>query len=106
MAIRRSPRLFLAASAALPPCPGGPGGLAARRPGRWVSGRESGHLPPVEAGAETPVVVQDAKVLVAGCKGVRPPPCSMGPGRAEVSLCRDATAMTLRQPGRARCPSA
>ena len=57
-----------------PPRPaGGPGGLAAR-PGRWVSGRESRHLPPVEAGAETPVVVQDAKVLVAGCKGARPPP--------------------------------
>lgn len=43
-------------------------GLIAR-PGRWVSGRESRHLPPVDAGAETPVVVQDAKVLVAGCKG-------------------------------------
>jgi hypothetical protein len=32
--------------------------------------RESRHLLPVAAGAETPVVVQDAKVLVAGCKGV------------------------------------
>ena len=52
--------------------PGGPGGAA--RPGRWVSGRESRHLPPVDAGAETPVVVQDAKVLVAGCKGARRPP--------------------------------
>src|SRR4051794_7022467 len=48
--------------------------------------RESRHLPRVEAGAETPVVVQDAKVPVAGCKGVRTTPCSMGPGRAEISL--------------------
>src|SRR5215469_11550559 len=76
---RPSPRLFLATRVT-----GGPGGIT--RPGRWVSGRESRHLPPVEAGAETPVVVQDAKVLVAGRKGVRPPPCSMGPGRAEISL--------------------
>ena len=52
-----------------------PGVQGACRP-PWSMGvrRESRHLPPVEAGAETPVVVQDAKVLVAGCKGVRPPP--------------------------------
>src|SRR6516162_6458446 len=91
-ASRPSPRLFLAA--VVTPRHRGSRGII--RPGRWVSGRESRHLPPVEAGAETPVVVQDAKVLVAGCKGARPLPCSMGPGRAEVSLRRDATAITLR----------
>ena len=69
-ASRPSPRLFLAA--AVTPRHRGSRGII--RPGRWVSGRESRHLPPVEAGAETPVVVQDAKVLVAGCKGARSPP--------------------------------
>src|SRR5205823_1069215 len=41
---------------------------------------------------------------VAGCKGVRPSPCSMGPGRAEVSLRRAATAITLRSAGTGSMP--
>src|SRR5260370_41321553 len=85
IASRPSPRLFLATLAALP---GVQGGFVAR-PGRWVSGGKSRHLPPVEAGAETPVVVQDAKVLVAGGKGVRPPPARwvQGEPKSPVSRC-------------------
>src|SRR5690606_5758476 len=53
--------------------------------------RESRHRPLREAGAATPVVVQDAKVLTVVARGAEAL-CLMGPGRAAISPGRDATA--------------
>lgn len=53
--------------------------------------RESGSLPLVEAGAETPAVVQDAEVLAVGCKGRGEPFARWVQGEPQ-SPWRDATA--------------
>ena len=63
----------------------------------------------VEAGAETPVVVQDAKVLTVGHKGRGEPFIRWGWGRAEVSpIARSGretrNVSTLRSAGKGSMP--
>jgi hypothetical protein len=67
----------------------------------------------VEAGAETPVVVQDAKVLTVGHKGRGQPFVRWGsgesgslPDRAAQAAAKRATMSRCAQPERARCPLA
>ena len=86
-------------------------------PGRWVcKGRAEVSLL-LEAGADTPVVVQGATALAAkpaiailrrrvGCKGARPAPLRDGSRESAVSFGRDATPKPLPSAARARCPHA
>ncbi len=81
---------------------GGPGGLSPALVDGCPEGRADISLRS-RAGAETPVVVQDAKVLVAGCKGARRP--LLDGSRESRSLPgRDATAITLPSAGTGSMP--
>ncbi len=82
-----------------------PGVQGALKPARSMGvRRESRNLPPGRSRRRNAGRGPGRESPVAGCKGVRPSPCSMGPGRAEVSLCRDATATRLRSAGTGSMP--
>ena len=92
-----------ASSPFLPAPPGGSRG--ALKPARSMGvRRENRNLPSGRSRRRNAGRGPGRESPVAGCKGVRSSPCSMGPGRAEVSLRRDATATRLRSAGRGSMP--